>query len=39
MTTFRAMFPLIRWLREALTSSSPEYLSPQDIDRLAGLES
>ncbi|MGE5601738.1 MAG: DUF2461 family protein, partial [Nitrososphaerales archaeon] len=37
-TTCRAMFPLIRWLREALTGSSDvEYLSPQDIDRLAGL--
>jgi uncharacterized protein (TIGR02453 family) len=34
--TCRAMFPLIRWLREALTGSSDvEYLSPQDIDRLA----
>ena len=34
------MFPLIRWLREALTGSSDlGYLSPQEIDRLAGLES
>ncbi|MGE5603896.1 MAG: DUF2461 domain-containing protein [Nitrososphaerales archaeon] len=40
VTTCRAMFPLIRWLREALTGSSDvEYLSPQDIDRLAGLNS
>jgi uncharacterized protein (TIGR02453 family) len=36
VTDFRAIFPLIRWLREALTGSSDvEYLSPQDIDRLA----
>jgi uncharacterized protein (TIGR02453 family) len=33
----RAMFPLIRWLREAVTGTGePSYLSPQDIDRLAG---
>jgi uncharacterized protein (TIGR02453 family) len=35
---FRAMFPLIGWLREALSGSADaEYLSPEDIDRLAGL--
>ena len=34
----RAMFPLIRWLREALGSGSDlGRLSPQEIDRLAGL--
>jgi uncharacterized protein (TIGR02453 family) len=33
---FRELFPLIRWLREALTGSSEiETLSPEDIDRLA----
>jgi uncharacterized protein (TIGR02453 family) len=38
VTDFKAMFPLIRWLREALTGHSEvEYLSPQDIDRLAGM--
>jgi uncharacterized protein (TIGR02453 family) len=35
---FRAMYPLIRWLREALAGSRDlGYLSPQEIDRLAGL--
>ena len=35
---FRSMFPLVRWLREALTGSGElGYLSPQDIDRLAGF--
>ena len=34
---FRAMFPLMRWLREALTGRRDMgYLSPQEIDRLAG---
>ena len=38
VTAFRAMFPLIGWLRAALTGSSDlGYLSPQEIDRLAGL--
>ena len=37
VTGFREMLPLIRWLRVALTGSSElGYLSPQDIDRLAG---
>ncbi len=36
---FRAMFPLIRWLREALTGrDNPTYLSPREFDRLAGME-
>ena len=31
------MFPLIRWLREALAGSGDlGYLSPQEIDRLTG---
>ncbi len=35
---FRAMFPLIRWLREALTSiRDPGVLTPQEMDRLLGL--
>jgi len=35
---FRAMFPLIRWSREALGGSQdPTYISPQDLDRLAGM--
>jgi uncharacterized protein (TIGR02453 family) len=34
---FRAMYPLIRWLREALAGrDEPGYLSPQEFDRLAG---
>jgi uncharacterized protein (TIGR02453 family) len=38
--TFRALYPLIRWLREALTGrDDPGYLSPQELDRLAGMES
>ena len=38
VAAFRAMFPLIGWLRAALTGSSDlGYLSPQEIDRLAGL--
>ncbi len=38
--TFDALFPLIRWLREALAGSRDlGYLSPQEIDRLAGLGS
>jgi len=37
---FRALYPLIRWLREALIGrSEPGYLSPQEFDRLAGIES
>ena len=37
---FRALYPLIRWLRQALTGrSEPGYLSPQEFDRLAGIES
>lgn len=36
----RAMFPLILWLRTALTGGRDlGYLSPQEIDRLAGLGS
>ncbi len=36
VTGFRALFPLIRWLRGALTGATDvEVLSPQDIDRLA----
>lgn len=36
--TYRAMFPLIRWLRAALTGNSdPLFLSPQAVDRLLGL--
>jgi uncharacterized protein (TIGR02453 family) len=36
----RAMFPLIRWLRTALTGGSDlAYLSPQEVDRLAGFGS
>lgn len=36
----RALFPLIRWLRAALVGSSDlGYLSPQEVDRLAGLGS
>jgi uncharacterized protein (TIGR02453 family) len=35
---FRALFPLIRWLREALAGSRDlGYLSPEEVDRLAGL--
>ena len=38
VTAFRAMFPLIRWLRAALTGSGDlGYLSPQEIDRVAGM--
>ncbi len=34
--TCRAAFPLVRWLREALSGSGEgEYLSPEDVDRLA----
>ena len=37
VVAFRAMFPLIGWLRAALTGSSDlGYLSPQEIDRLPG---
>ena len=40
VAAFRAMIPLIGWLRAALTGSSDlGYLSPQEIDRLAGLGS
>ncbi|MCX6032148.1 MAG: DUF2461 domain-containing protein [Chloroflexi bacterium] len=40
VTACRALFPLIRWLRAALTGSGDlGYLSPQEIDRLAGLGS
>jgi len=38
VATCRALFPLIRWLRAALAGGSdPGYLSPQEVDRLAGL--
>jgi len=38
VATCRALFPLIHWLRAALAGSSdPGYLSPQEVDRLAGL--
>jgi uncharacterized protein (TIGR02453 family) len=37
---FRVMFPLIRWLRQALTGrDDPAYLSPRELDRLAGFGS
>jgi uncharacterized protein (TIGR02453 family) len=37
---FRALYPLIRWLREALTGrADPGYLSPQELDRLGGFGS
>jgi uncharacterized protein (TIGR02453 family) len=37
---FRALHPLIRWLREALTGrADPGYLSPREFDRLAGMGS
>lgn len=40
VATCRALFPLIRWLRAALAGSSDlGYLSPQEVDRLAGLGS
>jgi uncharacterized protein (TIGR02453 family) len=40
VAAFRALFPLIRWLREALTGrDDPSYLSPQEFDRLAGMRS
>jgi uncharacterized protein (TIGR02453 family) len=36
----RVMYPLIRWLREALTGrDDPAYLSPRELDRLAGFGS
>jgi uncharacterized protein (TIGR02453 family) len=39
VAAFRALFPLIRWLREALTGrDDPTYLSPREFDRLAGME-
>jgi len=38
VATCRALFPLIRWLRAALAGGSDlGYLSPQEVDRLAGL--
>jgi uncharacterized protein (TIGR02453 family) len=37
---FRAMYPLIRWLRQALTGrDDPTYLSPRELDHLAGFGS
>ena len=40
VAAFRAMYPLIRWLREALTGrDDPAYLSPRELDRLAGFGS
>jgi uncharacterized protein (TIGR02453 family) len=37
---FRALHPLIRWLREALAGrGEPGYLSPRELDRLAGFGS
>jgi uncharacterized protein (TIGR02453 family) len=37
---FRALHPLIGWLREALTGRDDAgYLSPHELDRLAGMES
>jgi hypothetical protein len=34
---YRAVFPLIQWLREALIGSSElGYLSPQEVDHLLG---
>ena len=37
VAAFQALFPLIRWLREALTGrDDPGYLSPQEFDRQAG---
>ena len=34
---YRAMFPLIQWLREALIGNSElGYLSPQEVDHLLG---
>ncbi len=39
VAAFRALFPLIRWSREALGGSAdPTYISPQDLERLAGIE-
>jgi uncharacterized protein (TIGR02453 family) len=38
VAAFQALFPLIRWLREALTGrDDPGYLSPREFDRLAGM--
>jgi len=35
---YQAMFPLMQWLRAALTGSSDlGYLSPQEVDRLLGI--
>jgi uncharacterized protein (TIGR02453 family) len=40
VAAFRALYPLIRWLREALTGhADPDYLSPREFDRLAGMGS
>jgi uncharacterized protein (TIGR02453 family) len=40
VAAFQALFPPIRWLREALTGrDDPGYLSPREFDRLAGLGS
>ena len=40
VAAFRVMFPLIRWLRAALSGSGDlDYLSPQEIDRLVRMES
>ena len=36
--TYRAMFPLILWLRAALAGVNDlGYLSPQEVDRLLGI--
>lgn len=35
VTSFRSLFPLIRWLREAQTGSEFGSLAPQEIDRFA----
>lgn len=38
METYRAMFPLILWLRAALAGVNDlGYLSPQEVDRLLGI--
>jgi uncharacterized protein (TIGR02453 family) len=40
VAAFRTLFPLIRWLREALIGrDEPGYLSPKEFDRLAGMGS
>jgi uncharacterized protein (TIGR02453 family) len=37
VAAFRALYPLIRWLREALTGrADPAHLSPREFDRLTG---